>query len=411
MTVSDNYVDAAGSATGYVGAQLDGDSLDDIHVLRNEFTGMIRVGVNMKQAIQTGLENGTTEIRQNTITNVNNSDSTTWGIGVRFASNGSRGRVEIEHNRIVNNSRAGLIDDDPDAVVDARHNWWGCNAGPNGGDPGCGDVTGPDPATDPPPYAPWMTLTLTATPTPTPQYAGNRSTLLGSVNNLSNGLSPTGPFFLTGRATFASTPPGTHVPGTLPLTHQTGSPDDITARSQYEASDGDPDELRVTVDNQTVRIRISRPPKPIIVPVITPDDPTLTPGERVDLLVRLINEGNAPARRIRACVRLSDKLDPQTGLCQRLRKLDPGDDRTRRISVRVKTNACGGRLQHQLTVRSRGQRPLIRRAIGRLLAGPCRTPPCPAAARASRSPVVPTGAAWLRGEQLPNSLARAKVSC
>ena len=142
-----------------------------------------------------------------------------------------------------------------------------------------------------------MVLSLTATPAV--QFAGDRSTLRASLDNLSDATTPSGPFFLTGTAEFGSTPAGTHTPPAPPL-----DPANVSASSAYAAGAADPDELRTTVDRQTLRIKISRPPAPDIVPSVTPDDPTLTPGERLELLITVLNEGNAPARPVRACVRL-----------------------------------------------------------------------------------------------------------
>ena len=102
--------------------------------------------------------------------------------------------MEIEHNRIVDNADGGLTNNDPDVTIDARHNWWGCNAGPDL-DPGCAERSEPDPDGDEPsrvPYTPWMVLTLTATrrcrSTP-----ADRSTLRASVDNLSDATTPAGP--------------------------------------------------------------------------------------------------------------------------------------------------------------------------------------------------------------------------
>jgi hypothetical protein len=372
LTITENLIEAEG---GTRGLYLGGNEQDDVHVLRNTFNGFRDIGVYLRQANPGTPQNGDVELRQNTITNTGGGEPA-FGMGILITNEGAApdARVEIEHNRIVNNQGGGLIDRDPDAVIDARRNWWGCNAGP-GSDPGSGAVAG-DAGGRTPAFAPWMTLTLTATPMP--QFAGDRSTLESSVEHLSDGSTPAGPFFLTGEASFGSTPAGTHTPPREPLVSA-----NVSAKSAYAAGAEDPDELRTTVDNQTVRIKIHRPPAADVVPVLTPDDPALTPGEMLTQLVELINEGNKPAPRVRACLRLSEQLDPVTRLCRTVRKLDPGHGIVHRFRARVRDDACAGRLTHQLRVHVPGQRALVRRVAARLLAGPCRTPPCGARATAS----------------------------
>lgn len=360
LTIADNTIEADG---GTRGLYLGGNEQDDVHVLRNTINGFSNIGIYLRQSNPGTPQNGAVEIRQNTITN--------GGTGILLTGEGSQGRLEIEHNRIVDNAAGGLTNNDPDVVIDARHNWWGCNAGPNL-DPGCGSVTSPGDGA-PAPYAPWMVLTLTATPMP--QYAGDRSTLLASVDHLVDGTRPAGPFFLTGQALFGSTPTGTHIPPVVPLV-----PADVSAQSAYTAGADDPDELRTTVDNQTVRIKISRPARPDVVPTIVPDDTTLTPGEKLTLLIGLVNQGNKVAQPVRACLRLSEKLDPVTGLCRTIARLRPGHPIVRRIVVRVRRRTCAGELTHRVIVRSPGGSVRAQRAIGRIVADPCTNPPCGSAA-------------------------------
>jgi Right handed beta helix region len=389
LTIADNTIEAGG---GTRGLYLGGNEQDDVHVLRNTINGFSNIGIYLKQSNPGTPQNGDVEIRQNTITN--------GGTGILLTNEASQGRLEIEHNRIVNNADGGLTNNDPDVVIDARHNWWGCNAGPNL-DPGCGRVTSPSGGSLVP-YAPWMVLTLAATPMP--QYAADRSTLLASVDNLSDGTTPAGPFFLTGQALFGSTPAGTHVPPTVPLV-----PADVSAQSAYTAGTGDPDELRTTVDNQTVRIKIYRPARPDVVPTVTPDDSTVTPGEKVTLLVGLVNQGNAVAAPVRACLRLSEKLDAITGLCRTIARLRPGHPIARRIVVRVRRRACAGELTHRVIVRAPGLRARVQRAIGRVIADPCTNPPCESAASARRD--ADTGARDAADALLDRDRPRAHAAC
>jgi hypothetical protein len=360
LTIADNTIEAG---TGTRGLYLGGNEQDDVHVLRNTINGFSNIGIYLKQSNPGTPQNGDVEIRQNTIAN--------GGTGILLTSEASQRRLEIEHNRIVDNADGGLTNNDPDVVIDARHNWWGCNAGPNL-DPGCGSVTSPSGGSLVP-YAPWMVLTLTATPMP--QYAGDRSTLLASVNSLVDGTTPAGPFFLTGQALFGSTPAGTHNPPTVPLVHA-----NVSAQSAYTAGPEDPDELHTTVDNQTVRIKLFRPARPDVVPTVTPDDPTLTPGQKLTLLVGLVNQGNKVAAPVTACLRLSEKFDAITGLCRTIARLRPGHPIVRRIAVRLRRRACPGELTHRVIVRAPGLRARVQRAIGRVIADPCTNPPCGSAA-------------------------------
>lgn len=389
LMIADNTIEAGDGARGLY---LGGNEQDDVHVLRNTINGFSTIGIYLKQANPGTPQNGDVEIRQNTITND--------GTGILLTDEASQGEVKIEHNRVVDNATGGLINNDPDVVIDARHNWWGCNAGPNL-DPGCGSVTSPNRGS-PVPYLPWMTLTLTATPPV--QYAGDQSTLLASVDNLSDGTTPAGPFFLTGQALFGSTPSGIHVPPSVPLVHA-----DVHAQSAYTAGTEDPDELRTTVDNQTVRIKIFRPARPDVVPTITPDDPTITPGQKLTLLVELVNQGNKVAAPVKACLRLSEKLDAVTGLCRTIARLRPGHPIVRSIVVRVRRRACAGELTHRVIVRASGQRSRVQRAIGRLVADPCTNPPCGRVASASAG--GDAGAEHAAAVRRDRDRPRAHVAC
>ncbi len=168
-------------------------------------------------------------------------------------------------------------------------------------------------------------------------------------------------------------------------------PEDVSASSAYQAGAEDPDELRSTIDRQTLRIKILRPPDSDVVPYVVPDDDTLTPGQVVDLVERIINDGNRPAPRVRACLRLDAKFDQQTGRCQTVRRLEPGEGIYRRIRLRVPLDACAGRVTHRLRVTVSGRRARTARATGRVLAGPCGNAPCPTARTAwtlPRPPVI-----------------------
>ena len=180
---------------------------------------------------------------------------------------------------------------------------------------------------------PWLLLSLTATSALI--GAGGSADLLADVANLSAGGIADGPFFASGQALFASTPAGTHTPPAAPLDA------DLRAGSAFAAGAQAPSELRATVDNQTVRILNSSPPAPEVIPDIRPDDGTLTPGEKVEIIVEVINRGNRTARRVTACTRLSAKLRLSGKACRIIRSLPPGHTRVLVLTAIARRNACG----------------------------------------------------------------------
>ena len=198
-----------------------------------------------------------------------------------ITNEGSQDGVEIQHNRIVYNAGGGLSNADPDADVDARDNWWGCNTGP-GPNPSCAGC-GPDPdptcdevahpgAGSTPSFTPWMTMSFTATPSVA--NAGDRSTLAlvaGPPQRRSHAGGPVLPD-RRGRVRLHA---ARHAHATR---RARSTPADVSASSAYQAGAEDPDELRSTIDRQTLRIKILRPPDSDVVPYVVPDDDTLTPG-------------------------------------------------------------------------------------------------------------------------------------
>jgi hypothetical protein len=155
-----------------------------------------------------------------------------------------------------------------------------------------------------------------------------------------------------------------------------------------------------------VTIRNIDPPAPEVIPDLRPTDPTLTPGQKVGLIVELVNRGNRTARRVTACLFVARKLERTGTRCRRIARLRPGQTLIYRAIARAKLNACRGPLAQRLRVRVAGQRTRVRRAVGRLLAGRCGpTPPCPTVARAGvAAPAVPA-------RRPPRRLVRAHAAC
>jgi len=391
-----------------VAVSLIGSGNDNVLVDGNTITDKGRAGIYIHRAVDTGgqVENRDITIRENTITATRDanplaSEPGLAGRGIFIAANGSRGAVTIQRNRIVDNVTGGLRNEDDDATVNAPRNWWGCNLGP--GQDGCDSVTSPDGSTNPD-FTPWLTLSLAATPAELAAGAGN--SLLARLANLSSGGLAGGPFFRQAPAAFDSQPAGgTYNPPTATL-----STADLEATPAFTAGPR-PTEWSVNVDNQTVRIRNTDPPAPDVIPDIVVPDNTLTPGQRVAVVVALANRGNRTARRLRACTRLAAKLNRSGSRCRRFARLRPGQTIAYQVLGRVAVNACRGRLAHRLTLRAAGQRLRRDRALGRLLAGLCGPPvPCPTAAHAARF-ARPGAAAAGRAVDRRRRLPHARAAC
>ncbi len=114
----------------------------------------------------------------------NLSGLTTGGIVINAASAGhAPNEVDVHFNRI--DSAAASLTSAATDEVDATHNWWGCNTGPN--TTGCGTVTG-NVDSDP-----WLVLGLEASPT-TIAAPGGVSALTADVTTDSNGDDVAGRF-------------------------------------------------------------------------------------------------------------------------------------------------------------------------------------------------------------------------
>jgi hypothetical protein len=363
------------------GIALGGDRLDGAQVTDNVITGRSGTRANGIRLLQFGSgQNRDVTIARNTITGIS-SDDEGHGNGIFIGDKGADGTVAVHNNRIVGTSGAGLRNEDGDATVDARRNWWGCNDGPGFG--GCETVVSPDGTS--PAYSPWLTLSLAVSPTAAARAraaqipAGGSATATARLANLSLGGLASGPFFSTATAAFSASPTGTFAPASAPLPG-----DDLTASSAFTAAAA-PERLSVTVDRQTVSVLNSDPPAPDVEPSVTPDDATLAPGQNTKILVRLVNRGNRTARRLQACLKLSGKLRRSGARCRRFATLPAGRALAYHIRSRARTDVCGGRLASRLRLKVAGQPVKVRRMLGRLLAARCAALRCPASASAQPS--------------------------
>ena len=395
----------------YAGLALGGDGLRDATITDNTITARSGEFVNGIRLVNFGSEqNRDITIARNTIT-AHASDDGERGNAIGIGPQGAAGSVRIAHNRIAGNSGAGLRNEDDDVEIDAEANWWGCNYGP--GEPGCDPVRSPDDGSNPD-FSPWLTLSLSSIPRTV--AAGASTTLTARLANLSSGPVDRGPFFAGAPVAFGATPAGTLAPPTAVL-----EADALTAKSVFTAGAASAtaraaeptgraaqraQELRATVDSQTVTINASDPPDPEVIPDIEVPDSTLRPGQKVAIIIRLTNRGNRIARRLRACLRLSEKLNVSGSHCRRLARLRPGQTVVLRVLARVKLNACRGQLAHRLRVTVAGEPPRVRRFAARLLAGVCQPQPCPTVARAGGRPAhAPTSTSALADRP------RARAAC
>ena len=201
-------------------------------------------------------DNEDISITENTITG-------NEGNGIRILADSVAGDITIRANRIVDNghngrrahanpdedtSPCGLLSDDDDAHVDARFNWWGCNAGPGG--PGCGDVEGNSGALTR--FTPWLTLTLASSSDTL--GAGDSAMLTASAAGTSDGGTAAGPFFDSGTTVFDTPDGGSFTARSVPLDANLSSTTTYTAGATATRL------VSATLDNETQRLTFPDPP-------------------------------------------------------------------------------------------------------------------------------------------------------
>lgn len=401
------------SANTFVGGglraiTLAGDGLTNATVVHNTIVGKTGALANAIRLTNfRGEQNRAVTIRENTVTGTDSTDATN-GNAIWITPDGAQGQLTVINNRLVGNSGAGVRNEDSDVQVDARRNWWGCNTGP--GSTGCDTVTSPDAGTAPT-VAPWLTLSLNAMAAATTRgvraaQIPTGSSAVAGLANLSTGGLANGPFFGSAQAVFASTPEGSFAPPAAPL-----SAEALTASTQYTGAAA-ADELRVTVDNETVQIANLDPPAPDLIPDVEPSDPTLDAGQLVRAIVALTNSGNRTARRLRACLSVSEKLRLSGRRCRSFKQLPPGRTIAYQVAGRAVQSACRGPVNYQLRLTASGQRPRSDRARGRLRAGRCGNPPCPTVSRASqRAARRPDTSEVATGRAARQGTVRARAAC
>jgi hypothetical protein len=209
---------------------------------------------------------------------------------------------------------------------------------------------------------PWMTLSLSA---PSAQIAAVHSaSLVASLSNDSAGGRAVGPFFAPVDVRFGA-PSGT----LTPVTTQTDA--SLNARSSFAAGATPSAEVSATVDNQAVRLKFPHPPAPVLKATVTPDRDTVAPGGAVSYTVTVVNEGDAAARGLRACLSLGGDSRSARELCSALGQLQAG--RTWAFEVRAggAAGACIGELLSRLSVRTGGRRIAKALALVHVSGPPC----------------------------------------
>jgi hypothetical protein len=182
-------------------------------------------------------------ITQNTITGSGGVQS-----GIHIEVGSYHGPMTVNFNRIVSiASGSGLVNDTADAIVDARWNWWGCNALPDGTGcdwPGGGafaQIT----------FSPWLILAIRSDPADIP--AGQAATIVTSLAGDSGGGKAPGAFFAPVLTGFTADPGA--VTAGLVTTDAL-----LRAQTGWPAGQPRPERICGTVDNQTVCLAFAPAP-------------------------------------------------------------------------------------------------------------------------------------------------------
>ena len=209
------------------------------------------------------------------VTMTRNTITGSTGFGISVAAGSYTGPMLARFNRIVDNgSYDGLDDNEPNATIDARWNWWGCNTPDSPAPPthpGCGTVKGtaavtvrgtaPKAVTAPSAatvtYAPWLILTIASSPADV--QPGQAALISSTVHTDSAGGDTTG----------LATPPAPYfrvVPDTFTAASGQVSPAIVTltpplnASTKWPAGQPRPTRICSTVDHQTVCLTWAPPP-------------------------------------------------------------------------------------------------------------------------------------------------------
>jgi parallel beta-helix repeat protein len=250
--VDDNLVYVAGATglevsgntnTGSLthAVQLDGDNTD-VDISGNEFMDASWSAVRVSDFGAIGANRAVT-VESNTL--VGQGDS-----AIRVSEGAHSGTLGAHYNRIAGDGADGVMNNGSDAV-DARWNWWGCNAGPGGA--GClGVVEGETGNVDP---SAWLQLSLSASPAAI-QTGGQTVTLTADLTRTSIGDDFADPPLPPSPVSFATDLGSVESPRPLAAGLATTT---LTSGSTPGTANA-----TATLDSQTVAaaVRFDQPPEP-----------------------------------------------------------------------------------------------------------------------------------------------------
>jgi len=274
VTIFDNTMDNC--VTGGISvANVDGVTIDYNLITNSRANGIVIVP-NTDTSIPPGpgapVTTGVTAVR-NTITG-----SMLLGIDVNAGS--YSGAMQVRFNRIVDNGAYdGLANDAPNADIDARWNWWGCNTPDSPTPPthpGCGTVKGTSATAVV--WQPWLILTIASNPVDI--EPGMAALIASTVHTDSDGGDTTGlttppsPYFRVVPDLFTADV-GHVSPATVTLSVQ------LNDSTNWPAGQVRPTRICSTVDHQTVCLTWAPlpPTTTTTTPSVTPVEPEGSPSE------------------------------------------------------------------------------------------------------------------------------------
>ena len=285
--------------------------------------GMATAGAGTGVRIQGRVRN--VAISGNTLT-----DGAT-GILVNPASAGhSPIDVRARFNRIAGNATAGLAANGGD-LVDAEHNWWGCNEGPSS--QACDAVTGETPVD----FDPWLVLGLSSSEEVI-DARGDTATLTADLTRDSNG-DLAGPGFPEGTPFGFATTLGT-------VQTPANTSDGLALSTLASGNEGGLADITATLDNAEVATQVGINPPPAdpreVEPTpgdadlrlsVTPKHRSIEGGKTVGYIATVRNAGETTATETVLCARVPRKLTLAGDGCAEIGDLAPGADFTIRFTV------------------------------------------------------------------------------
>lgn len=374
ITIADNIIDHTATVAGRYGIEI--SRSNGVVIRHNSLVGSLHGAIGFTTRDQDVPSEGTT-IEQNTITG-------SGGPGITVSSHAYAGPMAVHFNRIVDNDpKRGVLNDDTAAVIDAQHNWWGCDSMPGGA--GCDHPAGA--ATGEIKFGPWLVLQIHSAPADI--LAGQAATAFGGLQHDSAGALTGGPFFAPVTAVFSAV--AGHVTPTSVVTTA-----DLHAQTAWPAGQPRPERICVRVDNQTVCLHFAPLPEVSLRVAETAMPNPAHAGRPLTFRIAISNDGPADAFGVTVDDGLSSVLDGFAWTCvgtapptRCSRASGVGSIRTATADI-----AVGGTITYRLTG------VLSPNASGRLsntvsiirppgTMDPGCTPDCSAGTEVSLSPILP----------------------